>query len=83
MHMLLIYKVATNPLEIKNQFKKAQQFQSQEKIYKKLKIFHKNRKLCAKGYMASTAIPKSHNDIIGSRGAITRTKHTKIENTQK
>jgi len=41
MHVILIYKLATKPLEIEKQFKKVQKFPKPRQTIQKLKKFHK------------------------------------------
>ena len=77
-HSLLTYKLATKPLEIKNQLKKAQTFPKPTKTIKKstTKKFIKITKICAKGYTTCHPTPKSHNVLIGSQRATTNNRNT-------
>ena len=59
--------------------KKEQTTPKPRKLYKKMKIFHKN--MCKKGIRLPP--PKSHNVLIGSQGTTTKNKKHKIDKPNK
>jgi len=64
--------------------KRAQTTPKSKEGLQNLKNFHKNfsHKYVQKGYMTPSPALKSHNVLIGSRGATTKNKNTKIKKTK-
>jgi len=78
MHIPLIYKAVTKPLETKNQLKNAQKLPMSTKILQKLKTFHEN--VCKTVHDFSTP---HLNLIISSLGIEKPQITTKIDKTHK
>jgi len=74
MQILLIYKLATKPLEIKKPILKSTKVPKVLKYVQKLKIFHKN--MYKMVYEFPLPTPNSRNILIRSPGAITNHQNT-------